>query len=409
MLPQAPLAVADSVSALRETPTVINVLANDSDPNNFPFSLQSVTTPGQGSAVLNKDGTITYTPAVNFLGADSFQYTISNSAGLTATASVNVTVNFTPQARHWTGHGSYIFWTDAGNWDHAPMPGDRLVFDGTQSPAEQTLNDFPAGTAFAGITLQNVTPQKWILGGNRITLAGPDAIVNTTQPANGSYWDNELALPIVLTADASFHGLGTSTVSVDNIDTNGHTLTLGTMANAGFLDSIGLVNLSGTGALVSVASTNLQVVVEGGGTIDLAGPTAVNCQWLVYGTVRRSEVDVSSTGHVQGRGNINSPLLMADGAVITAGNIGKLNIGSLTLNFGSQFDMTALGTGDGQLNQLIVAGTVNLNNAQLNSFVEAQTPAVSTRSSTTRGTKRFPATSSGCPKEPLSTPVTGTQ
>ena len=44
-----------------------------------PLTVSSVTTPANGTAVINADGTITYAPAANFNGADSFTYTIGDS------------------------------------------------------------------------------------------------------------------------------------------------------------------------------------------------------------------------------------------------------------------------------------------------------------------------------------------
>ena len=48
--------------------------------------------PAHGTATANADGTITYTPAANFSGTDSFSYTISDGQGGSATAPVEVTV-----------------------------------------------------------------------------------------------------------------------------------------------------------------------------------------------------------------------------------------------------------------------------------------------------------------------------
>src|SRR5207245_2416974 len=45
-----------------------------------------------GSVVLNADGTVTYTPAANFNGSDTFTYTISDGHGATATGTVSITV-----------------------------------------------------------------------------------------------------------------------------------------------------------------------------------------------------------------------------------------------------------------------------------------------------------------------------
>ncbi len=54
--------------------------------------MASVGTPAHGSAVANADGTISYTPAANYAGADSFTYTIGDGQGGSATATVSVTV-----------------------------------------------------------------------------------------------------------------------------------------------------------------------------------------------------------------------------------------------------------------------------------------------------------------------------
>jgi hypothetical protein len=51
-----------------------------------------VTAPANGTAVINPDNTVTYTPDANFYGSDSFSYTISDGAGGSDTAVVTITV-----------------------------------------------------------------------------------------------------------------------------------------------------------------------------------------------------------------------------------------------------------------------------------------------------------------------------
>ena len=46
------------------------------------------TVPAHGTATVNADGTVTYAPAANYNGADSFSYTIGDGNGGTATATV---------------------------------------------------------------------------------------------------------------------------------------------------------------------------------------------------------------------------------------------------------------------------------------------------------------------------------
>jgi GTPase SAR1 family protein len=72
--------------------TTINVLTNDTDPENKPLTIISVTNPSNGTVVINPDGTITYTPRSGFNGNDTFSYTIRDDAGNQDTATVTVTV-----------------------------------------------------------------------------------------------------------------------------------------------------------------------------------------------------------------------------------------------------------------------------------------------------------------------------
>ncbi|WP_299157100.1 cadherin-like domain-containing protein, partial [uncultured Christiangramia sp.] len=65
---------------------------NDSDPDGDELTVTEVTQPGNGSAVINTDGTVTYSPNENFNGTDTFEYTISDGNGGTDTATVTVTI-----------------------------------------------------------------------------------------------------------------------------------------------------------------------------------------------------------------------------------------------------------------------------------------------------------------------------
>jgi VCBS repeat-containing protein len=68
--------------------TTIYALANDYDPDGDPLSIIHVGAPSNGSAQIGANGqSIIYTPGANFTG-DSFQYTISDGQGNSATATV---------------------------------------------------------------------------------------------------------------------------------------------------------------------------------------------------------------------------------------------------------------------------------------------------------------------------------
>ena len=89
---QAPAAADDTATTAEDVAATIAVLGNDSDADGDALTLASVSGPAHGTAIANADGTISYTPAANYSGADSFSYTINDGQGGSATAAVSVTV-----------------------------------------------------------------------------------------------------------------------------------------------------------------------------------------------------------------------------------------------------------------------------------------------------------------------------
>jgi hypothetical protein len=103
-----PLAVDNTYSApIRRsgqvyTPQVFTVLSNDSDPDTAldpantiaPATVAIAAAPNKGGTVtVNADGTISYTPKLNFKGTEVFKYTVRDTRGaLSNAASVRVNV-----------------------------------------------------------------------------------------------------------------------------------------------------------------------------------------------------------------------------------------------------------------------------------------------------------------------------
>ena len=92
----APVAVNDSATVAEDAgPSPVDVLANDTDVDGGPKSVQSITQPANGSAVITGGGTgVSYTPNANYCNQppgtspDTFTYTLNG--GSTATVSVTV-------------------------------------------------------------------------------------------------------------------------------------------------------------------------------------------------------------------------------------------------------------------------------------------------------------------------------
>jgi len=94
-LNDAPVATDDNVTLNEDESVTINVLNNDNDVdgNLDPSSVKLVGNgPGNGSVVVNNDGTFTYTPNANFNGTDSFTYEVCDTEGMCVTAIVTVNV-----------------------------------------------------------------------------------------------------------------------------------------------------------------------------------------------------------------------------------------------------------------------------------------------------------------------------
>ena len=88
---QAPEPIDDTATTAFEEAVLIDVLANDSDPDGDTLTLESVVDPANGQANI-QDGAIQYIPAAGFTGEVSFTYTVADGAGNTASANVGVDV-----------------------------------------------------------------------------------------------------------------------------------------------------------------------------------------------------------------------------------------------------------------------------------------------------------------------------
>ncbi|EGR2179986.1 tandem-95 repeat protein [Vibrio parahaemolyticus] len=93
---------ADSADVVEDTPTIINVLGNDTfESTDKVVSLDANNGPKNGTVIVNNDGTVTYTPDDNYVGEDTFTYIVtSGGVSESTTVEVNVTpVNDAPVAK----------------------------------------------------------------------------------------------------------------------------------------------------------------------------------------------------------------------------------------------------------------------------------------------------------------------
>jgi VCBS repeat-containing protein len=135
-----PVAVADNATTLGNTPVTIDVLSNDFDADGDMLAVDSVTQGTNGTVTYNATS-VTYIPALNFAGTDSFTYTVSDGNGGTDTATVTVIVTKTLafiNVQIDTGPTASIFiWDDTTHgWaidedTHEPIDGTNHVTSDT--------------------------------------------------------------------------------------------------------------------------------------------------------------------------------------------------------------------------------------------------------------------------------------
>ncbi len=89
--PESPEAKDDRAETPEDTPLVIDVLSNDTDPDGERLRVASVTAPENGTATVVSGG-VRYEPDLNWYGEDRFSYTATDPGGLTSEATVVVTV-----------------------------------------------------------------------------------------------------------------------------------------------------------------------------------------------------------------------------------------------------------------------------------------------------------------------------
>lgn len=143
-----PVAANDSATVNQDNSVTINVLSNDSDPDGDSLAILSTTTPLHGSVAVNSNGTVTYTPVARFSGQDSFAYTISDGKGATASATVNIQVNFVNYPPIATNQ-------NISTNEDTPLPialratdanGDPLTFSIVSQPSHGSLSPASSGS-----------------------------------------------------------------------------------------------------------------------------------------------------------------------------------------------------------------------------------------------------------------------
>ena len=142
-----PVANNDSYSTDQDTPLNVaapGALGNDADADNDALTAVQLSSPANGAATLDADGSISYIPNAGFTGDDSFTYAASDDTDQSAAATITITVNSVGQI----ACSDYTAKGDCNNdvnceWSGSPRNGscnDIAVCTPTQ-PTEITCDD----------------------------------------------------------------------------------------------------------------------------------------------------------------------------------------------------------------------------------------------------------------------------
>jgi large repetitive protein len=91
---EPPRAIDNNYVGVEDTPLVLDVLTNDIDPDGDPATPIQITSvvANNGTATINPDGTISFTPDANFNGTATVTYTIQDANGSFATAVATIVI-----------------------------------------------------------------------------------------------------------------------------------------------------------------------------------------------------------------------------------------------------------------------------------------------------------------------------
>ncbi|MCX8024908.1 MAG: cadherin-like domain-containing protein, partial [Thermanaerothrix sp.] len=149
-----PIALNDSYTVAEDTILSVSapgILGNDTDPEGGLLNASKVSDPVHGSLVLSGNGGFSYSPALNYNGADSFTYLANDGQGNSNVATVNIVITpvndppiANPQTKIMAEDGNATIILTASDVD-----GDVLRFSVVTPPTHGTLSGTPPNLTYA--------------------------------------------------------------------------------------------------------------------------------------------------------------------------------------------------------------------------------------------------------------------
>ena len=190
---EAPVAGPDNVTTNEDTPISINVLENDHDPEGLPLRTSlGADRPRNGTASVDRDGAILYTPNRDFHGGDGFTYTVSDGR-LTATGLVSVQVD---AVNDWPAFAAA---TATFAVSESAQPGDKVGQPLTVTDRDDdTLTHSLAGTDSEAFDIGVKSGQVILGSGTRLNRAAQSSyeVIITASDGNGGSASVEVTITV---------------------------------------------------------------------------------------------------------------------------------------------------------------------------------------------------------------------
>ncbi|PMS83316.1 RTX toxin, partial [Vibrio parahaemolyticus] len=282
---------ADSTNVVEDTPTIINVLGNDTfDGDDKVVSLDTNNGPANGTVSVNPDGSVTYTPNDNYHGADSFTYIVT-SGGVSESTTVNVDVTPVNDAPVATNDTAITDEDTPVTIDVLPndtdVDGDKLSIESASVPKEQGTVEVVNGKLV-------FTPAENFNGDAEITYTVTDGqltdeakVTVTVNPVNDAPTIKVDAVESI-TEDAVSTDTVLATLTVRDTDTPEDQLTVSLENNSnGYFVLVGNeVKLTQAGVdAVNNDELNLKDLAISASVSDGVNPTASDSDSLVVNRV----------------------------------------------------------------------------------------------------------------------------
>ena len=172
-----PVAVDDTLTVAEDSVANTGNLATNDTPSFDGGNVWSLATPAtNGVAVVNPDGTFSYTPNANFSGTDSFTYSITDVDGDVSTAMVAITVTAVNDAPVVVNGSGSVAQDGTFNGSLAPLgsdaDADALSYSVVTPPLHGTLSLSPDGNFI-------YTPDVGFSGTDLFTFRANDGTENS--------------------------------------------------------------------------------------------------------------------------------------------------------------------------------------------------------------------------------------